>query len=111
MNSTVIDDQDSLVIAGRRYSSRLLVGTGKYKDLDETGRAIAASGAEIVTVAVRRTNLGQNPGFPVHPLHLPDAQGHQDGTANDPHQNWKEHPAQHWRPPKKTTRARWPALQ
>jgi thiazole synthase len=64
MNSTVIDDQDSLVIAGRRYSSRLLVGTGKYKDLDETGRAIAASGAEIVTVAVRRTNLGQNPGEP-----------------------------------------------
>lgn len=64
MNSTVIDEQDPLVIAGRRYSSRLLVGTGKYKDLDETGRAIAASGAEIVTVAVRRTNLGQNPGEP-----------------------------------------------
>jgi thiazole synthase len=64
MNSTVFDEQDPLVIAGRRYSSRLLVGTGKYKDLDETGRAIAASGAEIVTVAVRRTNLGQNPGEP-----------------------------------------------
>ncbi|VFT17093.1 thiazole synthase [Pseudomonas aeruginosa] len=43
------------VIAGRTYGSRLLVGTGKYKDLDETRRAIEASGAEIVTVAVRRT--------------------------------------------------------
>lgn len=47
-------------IAGKTYSSRLLVGTGKYKDLEETGLAIAASGAEIVTVAVRRTNIGQN---------------------------------------------------
>lgn len=47
-------------IAGKIYSSRLLVGTGKYKDLEETGLAIAASGAEIVTVAVRRTNIGQN---------------------------------------------------
>jgi len=55
---------DALVIAGRRYSSRLLVGTGKYKDFDETGRAIRASGAEIVTVAVRRSNLGQKPGEP-----------------------------------------------
>jgi len=64
MNSTLIDEQDPLVIAGRRYASRLLVGTGKYKDLAETGRAIAASGAEIVTVAVRRTNLGQHPGEP-----------------------------------------------
>src|SRR6266566_5724264 len=52
---------DALVIAGKTYSSRLLVGTGKYKDLDETRRAIEASGAQIVTVAVRRTNLGQNP--------------------------------------------------
>ncbi|MDI3324342.1 thiazole synthase [Pontibacterium granulatum] len=51
---------DALVIAGKRYNSRLLVGTGKYKDLDETRDAIAASGAEIVTVAVRRTNIGQN---------------------------------------------------
>lgn len=58
------DNDDALVIAGRRYASRLLVGTGKYKDLDETGRAIGASGAEIVTVAVRRTNLGQSPGEP-----------------------------------------------
>ena len=53
-----------LVLAGRTYNSRLLVGTGKYKDLDETRRAIEASGAEIVTVAVRRTNIGQNPGEP-----------------------------------------------
>jgi thiazole synthase len=50
---------DPLTIAGRVYRSRLLVGTGKYKDLEETRRAVEASGAEIVTVAVRRTNLGQ----------------------------------------------------
>ncbi len=56
--------EDPLVIAGTRYRSRLLVGTGKYKDLDETRRAIEASGAEIVTVAIRRTNIGQNPGEP-----------------------------------------------
>lgn len=55
---------DALVIAGKSYRSRLLVGTGKYKDLQETGEAIAASGAEIVTVAVRRTNIGQNPDEP-----------------------------------------------
>jgi thiazole synthase len=51
---------DTFTVAGRTYRSRLLVGTGKYKDLDETARAIEASGAEIVTVAVRRTNIGQN---------------------------------------------------
>ena len=56
--------KDALVIAGKSYNSRLLVGTGKYKDLDETREAIEASGAEIVTVAVRRTNIGQNPGEP-----------------------------------------------
>ena len=55
---------DPLIIAGKTYTSRLLVGTGKYKDLEETGAAIAASGAEIVTVAVRRTNIGQNPDEP-----------------------------------------------
>ncbi|MGY8869238.1 MAG: thiazole synthase [Pseudomonadales bacterium] len=58
------DLNDALVIAGKQYNSRLLVGTGKYKDLDETREAIEASGAEIVTVAVRRTNIGQNPGEP-----------------------------------------------
>jgi len=56
--------QDRLTIAGRSYTSRLLVGTGKYKDLDETRRAVEASGAEIVTVAIRRTNIGQKPGEP-----------------------------------------------
>jgi thiazole synthase len=56
--------KDALVIAGKSYNSRLLVGTGKYKDLDETRDAIEASGAEIVTVAVRRTNIGQNPDEP-----------------------------------------------
>ncbi len=55
---------DSFLIAGKRYQSRLLVGTGKYKDLDETRLAIEASGAEIVTVAIRRTNIGQNAGEP-----------------------------------------------
>jgi thiazole synthase len=56
--------EDALVVAGRRYGSRLLVGTGKYRDFDETRRAIEASGAEIVTVAIRRTNIGQNAGEP-----------------------------------------------
>jgi thiazole synthase len=55
---------DDLVIAGEAYSSRLLIGTGKYKDFSETRAAVDASGAEIVTVAIRRTNLGQNPHEP-----------------------------------------------
>ena len=55
---------DRLVIAGKSYDSRLLVGTGKYRDFDETRRAIEASGARIVTVAIRRTNIGQNAGEP-----------------------------------------------
>ncbi len=55
---------DKLIIAGKEYNSRLLVGTGKYKDMDETRDAIEASGAEIVTVAIRRTNIGQNPDEP-----------------------------------------------
>ena len=55
---------DLLRIGARTFTSRLLVGTGKYKDLDETARAIATSGAEIVTVAVRRVNIGQNPNEP-----------------------------------------------
>lgn len=53
-----------LVLAGTTYQSRLLVGTGKYRDLEETRAAIEASGAEIVTVAVRRTNIGQKPDEP-----------------------------------------------
>jgi thiazole synthase len=56
--------EGSLVVAGKAYRSRLLVGTGKYRDFDETRRAIEASGAEIVTVAIRRTNIGQNAGEP-----------------------------------------------
>jgi thiazole synthase len=55
---------DKLVIAGKAYDSRLLVGTGKYRDFDETRRAIEASGAQIVTVAIRRTNIGQDAGEP-----------------------------------------------
>ena len=53
-----------LVVAGVEYPSRLLVGTGKYRDFDETRQAIEASGACIVTVAIRRTNIGQNPDEP-----------------------------------------------
>jgi thiazole synthase len=55
---------DSLIIAGKAYSSRLLVGTGKYRDFEQTRAAVEASGAEIVTVAIRRTNIGQEPGAP-----------------------------------------------
>ncbi len=55
---------DVLTLAGRTYQSRLLVGTGKYRDLEETRRAVEESGAEIVTVAIRRTNIGQNAGEP-----------------------------------------------
>lgn len=62
MNANV--PTDSLVIAGKTYSSRLLTGTGKFKDLEETRLATEAAGAQIVTVAIRRTNIGQNPGEP-----------------------------------------------
>ena len=55
---------DPLIIAGKNYHSRLLTGTGKYKDMDETRLATEAAGAEIITVAVRRVNLGQNPNEP-----------------------------------------------
>ncbi len=51
---------DPLMIAGAEFRSRLLVGTGKYQDLEQTRRAIEASGAEIITVAIRRTNIGQD---------------------------------------------------
>lgn len=56
--------EDLLHVAGRVFRSRLLVGTGKYRDFAQTRLAIDASGAEVVTVAVRRTNLGQQPGEP-----------------------------------------------
>jgi thiazole synthase len=55
---------DPLVIAGKTYRSRLLTGTGKFADLDETRRATEAAGAEIVTVAIRRSNIGQHPDQP-----------------------------------------------
>jgi len=55
---------DKLIIAGKSYSSRLLVGTGKYKDFAETKAAVEASGAEIITIAIRRSNIGQNPNEP-----------------------------------------------
>jgi thiazole synthase len=65
---------DPLRIAGKQYASRLLVGTGKYKDFAETRRAIDASGAQIVTVAIRRVNIGQNVGEPSLLEVLPPAQ-------------------------------------
>ena len=55
---------DNLIIAGKSYSSRLLVGTGKYKNFAETRAAVEASGAEIITIAIRRSNIGQNPNEP-----------------------------------------------
>ncbi len=55
---------DPLIIAGKSYTSRLLTGTGKFADMEQTRLATEASGAEIVTVAVRRTNIGQNAGEP-----------------------------------------------
>src|ERR1700754_3002213 len=55
---------DPLIIAGREYASRLLTGTGKFKDFDETRRASDAAGAQIVTVAIRRSNLGQDKNAP-----------------------------------------------
>ncbi len=57
-------DPKPLVIGGREFSSRLMVGTGKYKDYAETEAAIRASGAEIITIALRRTNMGQDPNTP-----------------------------------------------
>ena len=66
--------QDSLVIAGKTYRSRLLVGTGKYRDFTQTRAAVEASGAEIVTVAIRRTNIGQNANEPSLLEALPPSQ-------------------------------------
>jgi len=63
MTDSVTKDSP-LIIAGKEYQSRLLVGSGKYKDLEETRLATEASGAEIITVAVRRSNIGQNPDEP-----------------------------------------------
>ena len=63
-DNLALTHDDPLVVAGRAYRSRLLVGTGKYKDFRETRAAIDASGADIVTVAIRRTNIGQSPNEP-----------------------------------------------
>jgi thiazole synthase len=63
MNLSALPD-DPLIIAGNSYRSRLLTGTGKFKDFEETRLATEAAGAQIVTVALRRTNLGQNPDEP-----------------------------------------------
>jgi thiazole synthase len=65
--------EERLVVAGKAYGSRLLVGTGKYRDFAETRAAIDASGAEIVTVAIRRTNIGQDPNAPSLLEFLPPA--------------------------------------
>ena len=65
---------DVFAIAGKTYRSRLLVGTGKYKDFEETRAAIDASGAEIVTVAIRRVNIGQEAGKPSLLDFLPPAE-------------------------------------
>lgn len=64
MNVKHIDHTDPLIIAGRSYGSRLLTGTGKYRDFDQTRAASQAAGAEIVTVAIRRVNIGQDAGQP-----------------------------------------------
>jgi thiazole synthase len=62
---------NGLTIAGKTYGSRLLVGTGKYKDFDETRAAIEASGSQIITVAIRRVNIGQNANEPSLLEYLP----------------------------------------
>lgn len=64
MNAMTDMKNDVLTIAGRAYGSRLLVGSGKYRDLDQTREATLAAGAEIITVAIRRVNIGQDPNAP-----------------------------------------------
>src|SRR5258708_29208133 len=59
---TIWSMADPLIIAGREFRSRLIVGTGKYKSFQETARALEASGADMVTVAVRRVNLARSQG-------------------------------------------------
>jgi len=63
MTNPVHEDRP-LVIAGKQYHSRLLVGSGKYRDLEQTREATEAAGAEIITVAIRRVNIGQDPNAP-----------------------------------------------
>jgi len=70
-DSAIAPADGPLLVAGVEYSSRLLVGTGKYRDFEETRRAIEASGAQIVTVAIRRTNLGRMPTSPTSWIFFP----------------------------------------
>lgn len=65
---------DPFILAGKTYSSRLLVGTGKYRDFDQTRQAIDLSGAQIITVAIRRTNIGQDPSQPSLLDYLPPSE-------------------------------------
>ncbi|MEJ2793495.1 thiazole synthase [Iodobacter sp. LRB] len=65
---------DQFQIAGKAYQSRLIVGTGKYKDFQETRAAVYASGAEIITVAIRRVNIGQDASQPSLLEYLPPSQ-------------------------------------
>ena len=65
---------DGLTIAGITYRSRLLVGSGKYTDLAQTREATIASGADIITVAIRRVNIGQDPNAPSLPDVVPPSQ-------------------------------------
>lgn len=64
MSDTSEVNDKPLVIAGKEYRSRLLVGSGKYRDLEQTRAATEAAGAEIITVAIRRVNIGQDPNAP-----------------------------------------------
>jgi len=64
MNTKALAGDRPLVIAGKEYHSRLLVGSGKYRDLEQTREATEAAGAEIITVAIRRVNIGQDPNAP-----------------------------------------------
>ena len=64
MGDKILKITDKLVIAGHSFQSRLLVGTGKYTDFKQTRAAIDSSDAQIVTVAIRRINLGQSPNEP-----------------------------------------------
>jgi thiazole synthase len=73
--------QDTFTIAGKTYTSRLLVGTGKYKDFEQTQAAIETSGAEIITVAIRRTNLGQEAGANLLDYLPPDQYTYLPNTA------------------------------
>ena len=64
IDRSAMQEEQGLTIAGKTYRSRLLVGSGKYRDLQETRAATVASGADIITVAIRRVNIGQDPNTP-----------------------------------------------